>query len=183
MTVKPMTWLSCHVYDLALMSVISSRGRHEATQRVVARDFTLVTRWWSFKLRMPTLLALVEFYFYGGNNVTEFFSRWWRVGVGKEIKIFCALYFFQNYLSQKEEKSFSIQPFLTSLKHRPRLSKLTNTNIPKCHITQEQDLSMSNRFSRVAPELVKLNRRYRSRHIQGLLSVNPKLLSWKAKKP
>ena len=43
----------------------------ELRNALLQRDFTLVTRWWSFKLRLPTLLALVEFHFERWQRVTE----------------------------------------------------------------------------------------------------------------
>ena len=42
---------------------------------LLQRDNALVTRWWSLKLRLPTLLALVEFYFGVSNASRSFFSR------------------------------------------------------------------------------------------------------------
>ena len=56
--------------------------------------------------------------------------------------------------------------FFKQLKTSTSIDKVNeHNNIPKRHIAHEQDLSISNRLSRVAPELVKLNRRYRRRHI------------------
>ena len=47
---------------------------------LLQRDDALVTRWWSIKLKLPTLLALVEFYFGVGNASRSFFftvlTRW-----------------------------------------------------------------------------------------------------------
>ncbi len=40
---------------------------------LLQRDSALVTRWWSLKLKPPTLLALVEFYFGVSNASRSFF--------------------------------------------------------------------------------------------------------------
>ena len=40
---------------------------------LLQRDDALVTRWWSSELKLPTLLALVEFYFGVGNASRSFF--------------------------------------------------------------------------------------------------------------
>ena len=46
------------------------------------RDDALVTRWWSFKLKPPTLLALMEFHL-DGDNALEYFWRCQRVSVSE----------------------------------------------------------------------------------------------------
>ena len=46
----------------------------ELRNALLQRDSTLVTRWWSFKLKLPMLLALVKFYFGVGNASRSFFS-------------------------------------------------------------------------------------------------------------
>ena len=65
---------------------------------LLQRDDALVTCWLSLKLRLPKLLALVEFHFDGGIASRNLLSRWGRVGVEKELKTFLAIIicFFQN---------------------------------------------------------------------------------------
>ena len=42
-------------------TAVDKRSALELRNALVQRDSALVTRWWSFKLKLTTLLALVEF--------------------------------------------------------------------------------------------------------------------------
>ena len=68
---------------------------------LLQRDDALVTRWWSLKLKLPTLLALVEFFLALVTRHRVFFHGANALAL---VKNDFSVYFLSKLLFQKEKK-------------------------------------------------------------------------------